>query len=134
MVMISRDIINPTTAEIVANVTLPDTATDADWVIVQQSFFPDIVQKDMLVSKIIKCMTFGKQIVAEFGADNLMAGKTSSQVLAIAAKLSNVQLLLLSGSLGSTLSVLSSITPDANIEQATIDTFKNKIITFLGSL
>lgn len=87
---------------------------------------------EVVKARILEAMEFGKQLMAEFGATNVLAGKTTAQIAAISDKLSVVQSRLLSGSLYAALIAIDTLEPDANVSTEAIAEFKAKIQAFLG--
>jgi hypothetical protein len=83
------------------------------------------------VTKIKQAMTFGHNLIAEFGAGNVIAQLTPIQVAGVAQKLLNVQLLLLSGSLYTAIAALQGLVPDAILTTAVIKNYTNQIQTYL---
>lgn len=83
-------------------------------------------------ARILEAMEFGKQLMAEFGASNVLAGKTTAQIAAISDKLAVVQARILSGSLYAALSAIDALEADANVSAEAIAEFKLKIEIFLG--
>jgi len=79
-----------------------------------------------------KAMEFGKKLIIEYGAQNVMEGKTTADVQAIAVKFSDLQNLLISGSLYAARAEMDNIVSDALITQSTIDDFKSKLDAYLG--
>ena len=85
----------------------------------------------LVKARILEAMEFGKQLMAEFGASNVLAGKTTAQIAAISDKLAVVQARILSGSLYAALSAIDALEPDANVSVESIAEFKAKIEAFL---
>jgi hypothetical protein len=86
----------------------------------------------LVKGRILEAMEFGKQLTAEFGASNVLAGKTTAQIAAISDKLSVVQARILSGSLYAALEAIDALQPDANVSAEAIAEFKLKVQVFLG--
>jgi hypothetical protein len=87
----------------------------------------------LVKARILEAMEFGKQLMAEFGASNVLAGKSTAQIAAISDKLAVVQARILSGSLYAALSAINALEPDANVSAESIAEFKAKIEEFLAS-
>jgi hypothetical protein len=85
-----------------------------------------------IATRITAAMDFGKKLMAEYGASNVYSGKTIAEVKAIAAKLSTLQALLLSGSLYVALEEIDSITSDTLVTDQVKAEFKAKIRKYLG--
>jgi len=86
-----------------------------------------------VTGKILNAVSFGRQIMAEYGAQNVLAGFNTTQIQTIMATTGNVQSALLSGSLKVALAELATITPDGVlVTQATLDSFRHKIQDYLG--
>lgn len=79
-----------------------------------------------------KAMGFGKNLMIEYAAENVLAGKTTAEVKTISDKLIDLQRLLDSGSLYVALEEMDNVVPDTLVTQATIDDFKAKIQAYLG--
>lgn len=88
--------------------------------------------KKYIKSLIFKAQEFGIDLMAEYGAENILSGKTIAQIAAIASKMKDVQLLLQSGSLYTAEQVMGTVEPDPNISEDTIKTYRNKIRSYLG--
>ena len=82
--------------------------------------------------KILAAMDFGKDIMSQYGARNVLSGKTVAEVRTISDKLNNLQTLLLSGSLHVALDEIANTVPDALVTQADLDEFTLKIQDYLG--
>jgi hypothetical protein len=83
--------------------------------------------------KILAAMDFGKNMMSAYGAQNVMAGLTVSQVQTIMEMSAKVQTALLSGSLYVALIEINNITPDGTlITQTTLDNFRHNIQDYLG--
>lgn len=80
-----------------------------------------------------KAMEFGKKLIIEYGAQNVIEGKTTAEVKQIAVKFAELQNLLMSGSLYAARDAMDDITPDALVTQETIDDFKAKLDAYLGN-
>lgn len=83
-------------------------------------------------NRIQAAMEFGKSIIIEFGATNVLSNKTTSEIAAITDRLSKVQLLLLSGSLYTAIDEITDAPVDEVLTQQTKDYFLNKIKKYLG--
>lgn len=81
---------------------------------------------------VLRAMSFGQNLMAEYGAKNILRGYTTAQVRQIATDLAGIQALLLSGSLYSALEDIAAFTPTALILQSDIDEFTAKLQTYLG--
>jgi hypothetical protein len=81
---------------------------------------------------IMNAQVFGNEIMVEYGAKNVIAGKSVTDVGLISERLAIVQQLLSSGSLHVALAELDNVTVDALISQAEIDEVKTKIQEYLG--
>lgn len=76
-------------------------------------------------------MDFGKSLIIDFSAENILSGKTVAEVKQIATDLSELQLLLLSGSLYVSLDLITNYTPTPLITQAVLNKFRDRIRTYL---
>jgi len=82
-------------------------------------------------------MSFGRQLMKEYAASNVIAGYNTAQVKAISNHLENVQRYIDSGSLYVALDEINSLSPltvDSVelISQAKLDEFSQKIMDYLG--
>jgi len=77
-------------------------------------------------------MKTGLNLMAQFGANNLYAGKTSTQITALATQYPDLIHSMLTGSLTVTYAIFSGMVPDANITQPEIDEFKLRLEIILG--
>lgn len=91
---------------------------------------PDMVT--IVKNKILKAMDFGKNLMAEYGAKNILAGKSIADIKEITSRLATLQTLLTSGSLYCALDEMNNITADELISQETINEFKTKLQNYLG--
>lgn len=85
-----------------------------------------------VAARIMGAMDFGKKLMVDYGTTNVLRGYTMDQVRAISAKLSEVQTLLLSGSLYCAKQAITDMTPDENVTQSDKDIFLAKINAYLG--
>lgn len=89
--------------------------------------------KDYVKGRILSAMSFGQNLMAEYGAENVLAGKTTAQVQSIMEQTGKIQTAFLSGSLYVALNEIESVVPDGTlITQATLDNFRHKIQDYLG--
>lgn len=91
---------------------------------------PDISK--MIGEKIKKAMDFGKQMMIEYGTKNVMRGYNVDQTRAVAIKLSELQALLMSGSLYCVRQAIMDMVPDVFVTQADKDEFLTKINSYLS--
>lgn len=82
--------------------------------------------------RIQKAMDFGKKLMVEYGTKNVLRGYTVSQVREVSVKLSELQNLLLSGSLYCAKQAAVDMTPDSLVTQEDKDELIAKINTYLG--
>jgi hypothetical protein len=83
--------------------------------------------------KILAAMAFGQNLMASYGATNVLSGYNVEQIQFIMAKTAMVQSALLSGSLYVALDELSKIEIDGTIITGVrITEFRNKIQDYLG--
>lgn len=87
---------------------------------------------DIAKLKIQAAMDFGKQVLIEFAANNVVRGINVAEVKQLTAQFGMIQLLLLNGSLYSALEEIQKLQPNALISQADIAYYSNKIMDFLG--
>jgi len=79
---------------------------------------------------ILRAMKFGQELIAEFGAQNVMSGKSVIEIATIAQALAPLQALLISGSLHTAKEWIKSSATDS-IPQATKDHFLSRIDQYL---
>lgn len=89
--------------------------------------------QEIIAQKILNRINFGQQLMANFGAQNILAGYTTSQIQQIAGQLQTVQALMQSGSLETTKAVMLAITPSTLITQTTINNFAQQIQDYLDA-
>ena len=83
-------------------------------------------------ARISAAMDFGKSLIIEFSARNVLNGITTDQVRELSTDLALLQQLLQSGSLYTALDEIESLTPKGILTQDDINYFRDKIKTFLG--
>lgn len=83
-------------------------------------------------SLINPAMSYGREIIAKMGTNNVYLQKTDAQIQAISANFQPLIMDLLTGSLKQAYYKVLDIQPDANITQAELDEFKSRIGWFLG--
>lgn len=92
---------------------------------------------DLMIRKNIENATMswaiktGQEILAQFGANNLYRGKTAEQIEALVTGYPDLIHSLITGSLQTTYTVFTQMTPDANISQEEIDEFKARLEVIL---
>lgn len=84
--------------------------------------------------KIVDAMTFGKGVVADFAARNVIAGLTLDQVKYVMDKTSDIKTALEAGSLYVALDLISNIEPDPLLPRDVIVYYENQIKHYLGLL
>lgn len=133
--MATRDILDAN-GSVIGQIALPDDTSEAEWSARLAQYAGIIPQApDVLAAakaSILAAMDFGRELIAEFGALNVANGLNPSQVAGVAAKLSSVQALLMSGSLKTAKLSISAITPDSYVTQAVKDDFTQRINDYLG--
>ena len=82
--------------------------------------------------KIKNAMDFGTQLMVEYGTKNVMRGYNVEQTRTVANELSELQSLLLSGSLYCARQVLIDVVPDNLVTQEDKDEFLAKLNAYLG--
>lgn len=87
---------------------------------------------DIVKNKIKAAQTFSIDMMAEYGAENVLSGKTVDQVIQISLDLVEIQPLLMSGSLYASLKKMSSFTPTSLVSAAIVLKYGNKIRTYLN--
>lgn len=84
-------------------------------------------------NKILEAMDFGRNMMAAYGAQNVLAGRSVADIQTIMSSTSKVQAALLTGSLYVALTEIANITPDGTlITQGTLDSFRHQIQDYLG--
>lgn len=111
-----------------------DQGQQSSLLAVIQNHNPDIPDVELIVKKkIYQCMDFGRDIIAEFGAQNVAMGMSDAQMTQLAEEFSSIQNLLLSGSLR-----LAKLQIEANtsvlVSSERKAYFASKIGTFLAGL
>ena len=87
----------------------------------------------IVVKKILAAMDFGRNLIAEYGASNVLAGLTISQIQSIMTATAAVQSALSTGSLYVAISEINNIVPDGTIiTTEKLTEVRNKIEDFLG--
>ena len=78
-------------------------------------------------------MRFGRGIIAQFGAENVIRGMSPSQIAQISGMLLQLTLLLQTGSLHTALAAMQGLKPDGVLLTAALKKkYVNKIQTYLG--
>ena len=85
-----------------------------------------------IAGKISAAMDFGKKIMIEYGTKNVMRGYNVEQTRAVAVKTSELQALILSGSLYCARQAIIDMVPDDLVTQADKDEFIAKFNAYLG--
>lgn len=111
----------------------PDQSVLAPEDATEPNMTPEEIQK-ILMARMSACRAFGERLIIQFGAENLQLKLNSAQVATMAAKLVNVQLLLMTGSLSTAYALIKTVKPDAIITQARLDQYAQQILDFLASL
>ena len=88
--------------------------------------------RDEAKNKVLEDMNFGRELIAEFGAQSAVNALTSEQIINISQRLAGVQALLMTGSLNTVLDVLPTIVTDELLPQEVLDYFAQKIRDYLG--
>ena len=84
-------------------------------------------------NKIVNAMAFGRDVMAEYGAQNVVAGYSLAQIQQIIIATSEVQAAIITGSLNVALDALSRVPVDGTlITTDKITFFRNKFQDFLG--
>jgi len=86
----------------------------------------------IVYNSISNAMDFGRQIMIEFGTENVLLGATTEQIKNVVVKLTKIQTLLVGGALHTALEELDVVEPDVFLTQQRLDSFKNKIRAYLG--
>jgi hypothetical protein len=84
-------------------------------------------------TRVLSAMDFGKNLMAEYGASNIVSGLTLAQVKQVMLVTADVQAALLSGSLYVALDEVANIVPDGVVvTESKITDFRHKIQDYLG--
>jgi hypothetical protein len=95
----------------------------------------DLVVRHGMQNGIIKDkMTFGKEFIAMFAANNNYREKTAEQIGAMLAKYPSLVICCLTGSIEALYGIMLTVQPDGNIYQDEINEFKKRIELFLGGM
>lgn len=132
---IVRDILDPN-GNIIGQLTLPDGTPEDIWIIKLAEY--STLQADLPIeikikNKILAAMDFGKNLIAEYAASNILSKFKIEQIQYIVQQTMAVQIALNTGSLYVALDELSKIPIDDLI--ITIDhitEFRHKIQDYLG--
>lgn len=123
-----------TLSEFTAHKAQYQSAYNTWWASVSQPTAHAVVQ-----GKVLAAMEFGRALVADFLARNVIAGLTDSQLFLLAsnASLLEIQSLLLNGSVRMALLRIEELDPVMDgetvlISQAVLDEYAQKIRTYLG--
>jgi hypothetical protein len=96
------------------------------------SYVNELPQTQQNINQILKDMSFGISIIAQFGAANRAAGLNVSQVIQISQQLASIQSLLMSGSITTALTVIQSIQPSALLTQETLNSYITQMQNYLS--
>jgi len=118
--------------QVVGSLSFPDGTSEDVWAAALAAYTPSAAA-DRISKRILAAMDVGKQMIADYGALNVLAGYDSTQIATIATALAPLQALLLSGSLKTALAWLEAFTPTDLITQDTINVFADRIRNFLNS-
>lgn len=119
---------------VIGTVSYPEGTAESVWAAALSAYAvpPEPSPETRARCAILCAMEFGMGLIADFGARNVVAGLNEAEVAGIAAKLSSVQALLMSGSLKTAKLAIAAVTPDAYITQAVKDEFTDRINLYLG--
>jgi hypothetical protein len=81
---------------------------------------------------ISNAIDFGKQLIIEFGIENILLGVTTTQIKVMLVQLEKVLSLLMSGALYTAIEELEIIIPDLVLTQQRINYYNNRIRTYVG--
>ena len=133
--METRDILN-WRGDVVGHMSLPEGTAEEVWAYRLAPYAvapaPTPALAEVVKGRILSAMDFGKDLIATYGTQNVLAGRTSSDIRTLILKLQTLQLLLMSGSLYSALAELQNIQPDSLVTQQDLDTFASRIRAYLG--
>lgn len=95
--------------------------------------YTSIPIEEVIKRKILAAMEFGRNLMAEYGSQNVLAGFTLEQIQDIMARTSKVQAALSTGSLYVALVELDAVeTDEVVVTTARITECRNKIQAYLG--
>lgn len=121
---------------VVGELTMPDNTSEDIWSakLGEYSYVkPSVPIEEQIKAKILGAMEFGKNIMAEYGASNVLAGLSLSQVQQVMTSTAKIQSALLSGSLYVALDEISKLElDDVIITDARVTAFRNKIQKYLN--
>lgn len=103
------------------------------WYIAYQVSQASEVLLHSVKNKIINAMNFGRDLIAEYGAQNTLSGYTIDQIRQIVIATAGVQAAISTGSLYVALDELTKVVPDGVlITEAKLAFFRNRIQDYLG--
>jgi hypothetical protein len=89
--------------------------------------------QNKVTNRILQAMEFGKQIMAEYAAENVLAGLTIPQIQDILLRTAKIQSDLMTGSLYTALVEIDLVqTDDMVVTPTKVKEFRNKIQVYLG--
>jgi hypothetical protein len=91
---------------------------------------PDL--QTIVENKILAAMSFGTSLIVEYGARNVLSGRTVAQIRQISVKLAEVQTLLTSGSLYCARQAIIDMVPDSLVTVDDQAEFLWKLNNYLG--
>src|SRR5690606_10791166 len=108
----------------------------------QESILTSVVQNhtasmtvspaELIKQKIIAAMAFGRELIAEYGATNVLAGYSIEEIQEIMDKTARVQVALNTGSLYVALAELDAVEIDGSIiTEEKMEIFRHKIQDYL---
>lgn len=108
-------------------------ACDIGWSYTGGAFVPptpNIVE--VVADKIRAAKVFADGLMVELGTENVLSGKSISQIAEISDRLKDIQLLGQSGSLYTMEAKMGELVPDALLTEALIKKYRNKVRDYLA--
>ena len=96
----------------------------------QPEIKPEMTKEELAFIITQKKMIFGKEMITRYSSMNSLKNFTGDQVIQAAQKFSSIQMLLLSGSIGTVYGMISMMTPDEVVSLDEINYFKGLIESF----
>lgn len=131
----TRDILNCEN-EVIGTLSLPENTSEDVWT---QKLAPYATQPSVrtlqtaVAEQVTAAMEFGRKLMAEVGAENVLLGYSVEDIKQIMTKTERVQMALLAGALHIAIDELASIvTDEVLVTAARITSVRNKIQTYLG--
>jgi len=103
------------------------------WYTAYQTAQTSTIMINTIKNKIINAMNFGRDLIADYGAQNTLSGYNIEQIKSIVVATAGVQAAISTGSLYVALDELTKVVPDGTlITEAKLAFFRNRIQDYLG--